>query len=694
MTTIKELSIPETQLKLRWREPYVTDGTNKALAVLDPGAYRGGYVRETDPISTSFRITAEGEQDNHFLWVDKTSGAALSIRYGTDVLVDMSDLFTGPGGTLPSAQTWYVWIDCAYTVGGATSGKIYVGDAAPSSANAVKLARISMPNGATAILDSYIDVSTTYRTVAHVDRPILLARRVSRAVSTNKFQITGKVYMPNGSVSFAARDFYINLSGDSGLTRVAYTGDDGAFIWVKQVWADSGLSVAITSDSEGFIADPWVELDVSQTTDPTPPTCYVRYWTRGTLRDLILDDQIKADWMPHDHAVYVATREKAGSPTSLTKGSVQSQLEELLTAVNDRISERAPESAPASPVLLWRSHNVASDALVTGTTISIYWGSTLGFAVIVGGYISGANAVRALVTPGDQMVLLRLHGNIGAGPELLSSPASAGATVAWNDPTAWTAVLHTSDVGGIPLLTIPLLVADVIRMINGALRLENSLVVLTDDESYIGAPQPGIGGRDTFCRLFESTGSGSNLRLYYGADSFWLTFNAYWSAGKWHPDLLGQHAVAIGVGLVGYDPSFFINKKLTSNFGSGWVSWDNTIGFGTVYDPDSDPDDDSYINPAPIVGSGFMERCRWALAIRGPNSSSCWDYCPVTMHAQSVDVPNFAYIYTDYESIPLRWSDYEVTHVDVYGVIVGARGDVNGLSGTLLAYGGIIIGDL
>jgi hypothetical protein len=653
MTTIKELSIPQTQLKLRWREPYVTDGTNKALAVLDPGAYRGGYVRETDPISTSFRITAEGEQDNHFLWVDKTSGAALSIRYGTDVLVDMSDLFTGPGGTLPSAQTWYVWIDCVYTVGGPTSGKFYVGDAAPSSANAVRLARISMPNGATAILDSYINISTTYRTVAHVDRPILLARRVSKAVSTNKFQLTGKVFFPAGTASLAQRELGIQLSETSGLTRFAYTGDDGGAIWVKQVWADSGLSVAITSDSEGFILDPWVELDLSQTADPTPPSCWVRYWTRGTLRDLVLSDEIVADWVPHEHAAYVATREKAGYPTPLIKGSVQSQIETLLTAVNERISALAPESAPAAPVLLWRSHNVASDALVTGTTISIYWGTNLGFAVIVGGYISGSNAVRALVAPGDTMVLLRLHGNIGAGPELLSSPAAAGATVAWNNAALWSAGLYTTDFFGVPLFTMPALLVQLLSVTLG-LTLDSAPMLLSNHDSYIAGNQPGTGGLNAYCRLFESAGTDAKMRLYYGDHSFWLTFNAEWVPGspsKWYEDDNTRDAMAIGLYLTSDDPVFGIRKKFKANFGSGWITadWDSVFRQG-MQPPSALVPGYATRTFVPMVAVGkYVDVCRWLVSIPPypephPPLMSGIGYTTVNYHAYLTTTPNFTVI--------------------------------------------------
>jgi hypothetical protein len=693
MTTIKEVSIPETQLKLRWREPYVTDGTNKALAVLDPGAYRGGYVRETDPISTSFRITAEGEQDNHFLWVDKTSGAALSIRYGTDVLVDMSDLFTGPGGTLPSAQTWYVWIDCAYTVGGATSGKFYVGDAAPSSANAVKLARISMPSGATAILDSYIDVSTTYRTVAHVDRPVLLARAVTRSVSTNKLQLTGKVYLPSGSSNWGWRDFYINLLGGSGLERTAYTGDDGGAIWVKQVWADSGLSVAITSDSEGFIADPWVELDVSQTTDPTPPMCYVRYWTRGTLRDLILDDQIKADWLPHDHAVYVATRAKTGYPTSLAKGTVQSQIEALLTAVNERISELAPESAPASPVLLWRSHNVASDALVTGTTISIYWGSNLGFAVIVGGYISGANAVRATVSPGEQMTLLRLHGNLAAGPELLTSPTVSGATAAWNTPGVWTAALFTQNIGGSPVFTIPILSTNILST---ALMFMANQANLIDGNAFITGNTPGVGGLDVFCRLFESSGTDVKIRLYYGNGSFWLTCNAEWvTDSKWYEDDVDHHAIAIGIGIVTNDTHFLVSKKFRQNMGvGGWgpTEWDSVISYGAAV-PAAFIGGHWGVLAMPVVAGDYMDICKWCLHST-PDSGGTLGrmvYAAVTYHAQVT--PNFVDVATPQETGGTMTSiGVAPDSADEYGLVIQGIGGY--LNPTSYAWGWVHIYDV
>jgi hypothetical protein len=672
MTTLKEISIPENQLKLRWREPYVTDGTNKALAVLDPGAYRGGYARETDPISTSFRITAEGEQDNSFLWVDKATGTALSILYGTDVLVDMAPQFSGPGGTLPSAQTWYVWLDCSYSVGAATTGKFYVTTTAPTSANAVKIARINMPNGVMSILTSYIDWSTTYRTVAHVDRPLLIAKAVTKSVSTNKFQLSGKVYLPAGTANWATRDFYINLLGGLGLTRWAYAGDDGALIWVKNVWADSGLSVGIASDSEGFIEDPWIELDVSQTTDPTPPMCYVRYWTRGTMRDLVLDDQIKADWMPHDHAAYVTARAKAGSPTALTSGTVQSQIEALLTAVNERISELAPESAPAASVLLWRSHNIASDALVTGTTISIYWGTNLGFAVIVGGYISGANAVRALVSPGDTMVLLRLHGNVGAGPELLSSPAAAGATRAWNIVTDWTAGLYTTDFFGAPLFKMPALLAEILFVTMG-ITLDSSTLLLTNHESYISGNQPGVGGLDTYCKLFESAGSDVKMRLYYGDGSFWITYNAEWVPGTpfplWIEDDNGFNAMAVRVSVYSGSPTLKISTKLKANFSSGWILWDTDLIYGgDVFSASLGYGECSRV--APVATGAYMDICKWALN-GGPNEGGTMPIeaiTAVTFHAVFPTAPNYTVaVVNDSQG---TWTEDPTVDVDKYGAII------------------------
>lgn len=701
MTTLKEISIPQTQLKLRWREPYVTDGTNKALAALDPGAYRGGYARETDPISTSFRITAEGEADNFFLWVDKATGTALAVRYGADVLVDMSDRFTGPGGTLPSAQTWYVWIDCVYTVGGATSGKIYVGDAVPGSANAVKIARINMPNGATAILDSYINWSTSYRTVAHVDRPVLIAKAVMKAVSTNKFQLTGKVYLPSGTGNWAAKDFYINLLGGQGFGKWAYTGDDGGAIWVKQVWADSGLSVGIASDSEGFIQDPWIELDVSQTADTTPPQCYVRYWTRGTLRDLVLDDQVKADWLPHDHAAFVAARAKAGSPTALTSGTVQSQIEALLTAVNERISAQAPESAPAAPVLLWRSHNIASDALVEGTTISMYWGTNLGFAVIVGGYISGANAVRALVSPGDQMVLLRLHGNIGAGPELLSSPTAAGATRAWNDPALWTAGLYTTDFLGAPVFTMPALIAQILSVTLG-LTLDSAMLLLSNHASYIAGERPGVGGRDTFCRLFECPGIDGTIRLYYGDQSFWLTFNAYWDqstlpSGEWYEDTNDHHAIAVGIGVFGLDTQFSVFKKFRQNMGvGGWTmaGWDSAIAYGAAI-PSAYIGGHWGVLAMPVVVGDYMDICKWCLHSTPDSGGSLGRvvYTAVTYHATFT--PNYIDLIT--QKVSGTMVDIEVvtlpdTSVDEYGLVIQGIGGY--LNPTSYAWGLVFIYDV
>jgi hypothetical protein len=277
---------------------------------------------------------------------------------------------------------------------------------------------------------------------------------------------------------------------------------------------------------------------------------------------------------------------------------------------------------------------------------------------------------------------------------LLSSHAAAGATVAWNTPGDWAALLRTTEVGGIPVMTIPTLVTSLLTTVVTAM---TGLTGLVNQDAYLVGNTPGAGGLDTYCRLFESNGTGAKMRLYYGNGSFWVTFNARWFQGspsKWVYDVATKHAMAVGIGYIANDPSLMVNKQFTSNFGTGWTVWDATLAYGTAYMADPDPDVDAYVNNAPIATTNYIDVCKWALAVDGPSSSATWDYCAVTAHAYAFVVPNFAFVTVDYET-PGQWTDIEFVAgtADAYGLIVRGRADVDGWSGTVIAYGRVAFGN-
>lgn len=356
MAVVQTVVIPEAQMKVRWRETYVSEGINKALAVLDPGIYRGGYVMAQGTPNKTVKITPNGEQDSFYLWVEKTGGAALAVRYATDVTVDLSGEFTGGGGTMPSTKMYYVYMNGTYATGAPTSGAFYVDTTAPStSGNAVRLAKITIPSGATTILDSYINLSTSatpascYRMTASLDRVVVKRVELEFAAPSGTppvFQILGKVYFPGGGASWMVRSSYVKLASTQAslLHQNPYIGDDRGRITVENFYADSGATVWATADSEGFMTNPWVKLDLTKTSDTSPPAGAAWYWTRATVRDLVTSDHFLEEFDVFPHAADIITRDVAGTPTSLVAKNVSTAIEALVDAVNDRIPKVVTEA--------------------------------------------------------------------------------------------------------------------------------------------------------------------------------------------------------------------------------------------------------------------------------------------------------------------------------------------------------------
>jgi hypothetical protein len=604
MAVVQTVVIPEAQMKVRWRETYVSEGINKALAVLDPGIYRGGYVMAQG--TQTVKITPNGEQDSFYLWVEKTGGAALAVRYATDVAVNLSGQFTGGGGTMPSTKTYYVYLSCTYATGAPTSGAFYVDTTAPStSGSAVRLAKITIPMGATTILDSYIDRSTSatpascYRMTASLDRVTVKRAYVNFAAPTGAppvFQITGKVYCPLGGGAWTIKSSYVQLGAGDGSFRFQgpYVGDDHGRITVASLYADSGATTLATADSEGFVTNPWIKLDLTKTSDTAPPAGTAWYWTRATVRDLVTDDRFLEEFDVFPHAEDIPTRDVAGDPTSITSKNVSEAIAILTGAINGRVPQIDPETAPSGAVQIWRSHGITDDSLVTGQTITLYWGSPLGFAAIVGGYLNAGNFHRAPVAPQTSVTMLRLSSDNQMGPMLLAKHGAFSGGLAWNNLANWSAYTRVGNVGGASgfdigggIFNITALIANVVGLLtlDSGVTLAGGQVTLSNDTTYLSsAYEPGVGGQDALGLLWESGGTSSiKSRIYFGgAGAIMVTTNAYWNqaTSKWRPDDTDFDAKMFEITALGgfqmYDKS-----RLSSGYATGWalLGWDTAISW-------------------------------------------------------------------------------------------------------------------
>ena len=591
------VTIPVTQMKVRWREDYASEGINKALGMLDPGCYRGGYLEAQAAPNHTVRIAAVGEQDHSWLWTDLATGTALVVRYPAgDITIDLASAFTGGGGTMPTTTTFYVYLDCAYSTGATTAGHFYVDTTAPAG-NAVAIGRIVVPGGAATILDTYINRSATYRKVAPLDRVVL---RKAAAVFTPSgsplaFHLTGKVYLPGGTAGMSDKAQYVQLAGAGSwyVAPVAYVGSDNGVIYTTNLWTDAAGTTPIVADSEGFVLDPYVTINTSKTSDTSPPAGVAWYWTRATQRDFVTNDGFLEAFEPVPHADQVQTRNVAGTPTAIASSTVGGAVATLLAAVNDRISTIAPETAPAAEVLLWRSHGITSDSAVTGTTISLYWGTSLGFMAMVGGYVDGSNFYYAPVTPSGVVVALRISPTLQTGPMLLAKHGSFGGGLAWANLANWSAytrvtnVLGASgfDIGG-ATFNISAIIANVVGLLtlDSGVTLAGGQIALSNDGNYVsGGYEPGTAGNDDCCLVWQGGGSSAvKSRIYFGASGvLMLTTNAQWIPdGRWMPDSIASDAKMLSIStLLGFQ--MFTKRRLTAGFASGWaiLAWDGAISW-------------------------------------------------------------------------------------------------------------------
>jgi hypothetical protein len=291
------------------------------------------------------------------------------------------------------------------------------------------------------------------------------------------------------------------------------------------------------------------------------------------------------------------------------------------------------------------------------------------------------------------MVLLRLSGGIEAGPELLSSHAAAGATVAWNTPGDWAALLRTTDFFGAPIFTMPALIVQFLSVTLG-LTLDSAPMLLTDQTSYIATNEPNVGGRDTYCKLFESPGAVVKMRLYYGSGYFYLTYNAEWDqgSGKWWEDDDGVNAMAVGVSLYNSAPVMKVRTKLKVNFGAGWTTWDTELMHGGDLLPDVTGFEE-YSSVAPFASGKYLDICKWIVTVSPGSSGNVAAYAAVTFHAVIPSIPNASV--TDVIDSQGTWvipPEVAPSSIDEYGLIIVGSGSDDAIL-TNWSYGNVYILD-
>ena len=493
MTTF---TINEAKIKLAWREKYLTDGANEQALAHPRGAYRGFWPAPRLVPDTFLRLLVDPYTPGHVVDKDQfliyrhtddstgVGGFCVSIREVGDIEFDCADLF--PVGGV--AESWYVYVEAAYTPNAATTANYRVMKTDPHNVaspnyepDAVILAVIPMPvPGAVAFpaftpLDAIyarrcVPAPTARQQVADFvdgDEPWGLFDGVSRwclgtgtdgrvfgeptldpytLVAATKFQLSGSFYVGRENAFDVAGQYFVALNA---LGPALLTGTGRGRIIVSSVVLQSDgitqLNPFADADSEGFYSNPWLQLGFS---DCPPDVSYtgnlnVLCFKKKTLLTLENDPAstfpVGCQKVP-EHATNVVAKNQAGAPDSLTGVTVTAQLLELLGLVNDRIETIHPTGAPGDWVLLWRSHNITLDANVTKQTSSIYFGDN-GLLLLHGAYLKIADGLVYAGGPGGSNahdvsgVFLRSGASGGLTMGVKTGPVAGSS---WDPYNGWT----------------------------------------------------------------------------------------------------------------------------------------------------------------------------------------------------------------------------------------------------------------
>lgn len=186
---LKVFSVSEAKVKLRYREPYVTDASNERALASPRGAYRGFLPRcsavpdmtiwlAVDPLSNGNDLDSFAVYGNRNEGAPDNDGWSLSVREKTDVALDLSSSALDP---IPAGVNYlYVYIDVDYQVGVTTTCDYVVSDEDPYNSgssnydmNVILVGRIPVTPAATTI-NFDITNSATYDSVV-TDRKLPVA---------------------------------------------------------------------------------------------------------------------------------------------------------------------------------------------------------------------------------------------------------------------------------------------------------------------------------------------------------------------------------------------------------------------------------------------------------------------------------------------------------------------------------------
>lgn len=347
----------------------------------------------------------------------------------------------------------------------------------------------------------------------------------------------------------------------------------------------------------------------------TTSLAFLGYTTSTTVQGAV--DYIASDLASTSASKGIAligNRAISGTVDSLSAGTVYSQLASLVSQMNSRV--RNPNSRNASyltsngPELVWRSHNVSSNANVTKDTISWYvsQNSTIGaggaILIVCGGYIDGSNCYKAPSGAAPASVTMTMF---STGSTYFFAKTSVGSAWAWDSISTWEYYsgwasdsfnLHDMD----------------LNTNNGDIVLTNSQLSLSDSDCYI---KPGGSNPRRVVSLDDSGTPGSSRLTGMWADTSGVYFlhNCHWNGSAFQVYNASYDARAFTIDNSGI---FILTKATDDTISTPWTTWTATMQLGGN---SNTLGGDKYYSTKPIVSGRYYEICQFFCVAVSSSSS-------------------------------------------------------------------------
>lgn len=156
-------SFAATEVTMKYREPYTTEGLNKkSYGVVPPGVYRGFHLEVDAGLGDrTVNVAADEVAEDHLAVVNTTTGHALTVRKSADFVIDLSSY---------SNTTVVITVYGTYALGSTTAVSIraytlaeFVALSAASRRGLVPIGQVAVP---VAGVVSASDITATYRSMA------------------------------------------------------------------------------------------------------------------------------------------------------------------------------------------------------------------------------------------------------------------------------------------------------------------------------------------------------------------------------------------------------------------------------------------------------------------------------------------------------------------------------------------------